>query len=78
MISTPPDDDFDNALAVFGYDIRAILPEPACQLLTDRIRAVHADWPDLGFADAVAVARAALAGQRRQDMDRTTAPADGA
>lgn len=63
MTTTAPDDDFDNALAVFSHDIRALLPEGARQLLTDRIRSVHADWPNLGFADAADMARASLKGR---------------
>lgn len=54
---TPPDDDFDNALAVFGHDIRAVMPAWGVQYLTDEIRRVHAEMPELDFADAAAIAR---------------------
>ena len=71
---TPPlPDDFDNELAVFTRNIRAVLPEGDCQILVSRIRAVHADWPDLTFADAADMARASLHGERKQRAQEVAA-----
>jgi hypothetical protein len=58
--TTPPDDEFDNALAVFHHDVRAVLPEFVCQFLVDEIREVHESDPSFSFADCVEIARTAL------------------
>lgn len=67
---TPPDDDFDNALAVFSHDIRALLPERAVHLLLDRARSVHAQWPDMLLGEVIELARSTLAGED-DDLDAT-------
>ena len=62
MTTAPPDDDFDNALAVFHHDLRAIMSEADCQTVVDRIRSVHASWPDMPFDDAAELVRATMSG----------------
>lgn len=63
LTTAPPDDDFDNALAVFHHDIRAIMSEADCQTVIDRIGAVHASWPEMPFDDAAELVRATMAGR---------------
>lgn len=77
MTTAPPDDDFEskfeNALAVFTHGVRVILPEPACQLLTERIQDIHDDCPELDFAEAAAAARGALAEDPGRPVDELMA-----
>ncbi|GAA3590738.1 hypothetical protein [Streptomyces osmaniensis] len=73
MTLNPAGDGFDSSLAVFAHDIRSVLPEDDCHRLVDRIRAVHGDWPDLGFADAADMARASLRGEREQHARQAAA-----
>ncbi|MGW7386576.1 hypothetical protein [Streptomyces sp. NPDC054794] len=66
MTITPPNQPFDDAFASFQLAVGAALPEQACKHLVERIRAVHADWPDLPFVDTADMARASLTAERRQ------------
>jgi hypothetical protein len=77
MTTNPPTGNaFESHLAQFSQQIRAVLPEEACLRFVERIRAVHADWPGLDFADCADMARASMAGERKQvkakldDLDR--------
>lgn len=55
-----PCDAFENRLATYIDSVRPDMPSWAVQYLADEIRTVHAELPDYRFADAVALAKAAL------------------
>ncbi|MFR9794270.1 hypothetical protein ACL07V_37550 [Streptomyces sp. MB22_4] len=62
LTTAPPDDDFENSLAVFHHDLRAVMSEADCQSVVDRIRSVHASFPDMPFDDAAEFVRATMSG----------------